>query len=416
MRLYASLTAIWSLASSIQCAEASGHGHVFLLDRDVSISAAHHDTVDPPSARLIFAERLDLSEFYEIGDEDEEAIQRINTFGGSRQPLLDRDSQARSPSRVFILVDGVEKPLDLVPSSRHLSFFDIHPAPNPAQSQQLVSEILSYDGRYLSPAVINAPVERALKAINDLKGMNMHSRGPYRTIVHVRSLADMRAAHGAKSMEYREQLDLLRTAFQQLAQLVDEEPVVVTVVLLPLEQHCSKESANLYSVKRPEPRSAKAPRQQPEAPLELTPNDTLPLPQSASGFSTLQATSTLPLGPVPTCFSSQSACESGTNNCTGHGVCSLKFTTKEGDNINNCYGCVCSIPDIRTNPDGSKKTTWYGGGACQKKDVVAPFWLLAGTTIFFVSIISFGVGLLYSMGNEELPSVIGAGVSGPRAK
>jgi hypothetical protein len=317
---------------------------------------------------------------------------------------------------VFILVDGVEQPLDLVPSSPYLSFFDIDPAPNPAQSQQLVSEILSYHDRFIYLAVINAQIERALKAVTELKGMNTFIRSPDRTIVHVRSLTDMRIARGVKSVEYREQLDLLRTAFQQLAQLVDEEPAIVTVVLMPLEHQCSKESTNLYKVKRAEPSSAKAPRQQPEAPLELTPNDTLPLPQNAPGFSALQATSTLPIGPVPTCFSSQSACESGTNNCTGHGVCSLKFSTKEGDITNNCYGCVCSIPDVRTNPDGSKKTTWYGGGACQKKDVVAPFWLLAGTTIFFVSIISFGVGLLYTMGNEELPSVIGAGVSGPRAK
>ena len=48
--------------------------------------------------------------------------------------------------------------------------------------------------------------------------------------------------------------------------------------------------------------------------------------------------------------------------------------------------------------------------------LVAPFWLLAGVTIFLISVVSMGVGLLYSIGTEELPSVIGAGVSGPRAK
>ena len=45
-----------------------------------------------------------------------------------------------------------------------------------------------------------------------------------------------------------------------------------------------------------------------------------------------------------------------------------------------------------------------------------PFFLLAGMTIALVGAVSWGVGLLMSVGNEELPSVIGAGVAGPRAQ
>ena len=58
----------------------------------------------------------------------------------------------------------------------------------------------------------------------------------------------------------------------------------------------------------------------------------------------------------------------------------------------------------------------WGGPACQKKDVSTPFWLLAGITIFLVSVVSWGIGLLVSIGQEELPGVIGAGVAGPRAQ
>ena len=67
------------------------------------------------------------------------------------------------------------------------------------------------------------------------------------------------------------------------------------------------------------------------------------------------------------------------------------------------------------NKDGTQKTTTYGGGACHKKDIVFPFWLLTGVTVFIIFIVSWGVGLLYEMGSQELPSVIGAGVSGPKA-
>lgn len=41
-----------------------------------------------------------------------------------------------------------------------------------------------------------------------------------------------------------------------------------------------------------------------------------------------------------------------------------------------------------------------------------PFWLLAGFSVLMASLVSWGIGMLLTMGNEELPSVIGAGVSG----
>ncbi len=45
-----------------------------------------------------------------------------------------------------------------------------------------------------------------------------------------------------------------------------------------------------------------------------------------------------------------------------------------------------------------------------------PFWLLGGMTVLLVSVVMWGIGLLSEMGAQELPSVIGAGVAGPRAK
>ena len=121
------------------------------------------------------------------------------------------------------------------------------------------------------------------------------------------------------------------------------------------------------------------------------------------------------LAHVPYKYSSIESCEKATRKCSGHGDCKVIGSTMDGATKEDVYGCVCT-PSVRTNKDGSKKTTHWGGAACQKKDVVGPFWLLAGTTIFLISILTMGIGMLYSMSSEELPSVIGAGVTGPRAK
>lgn len=118
-------------------------------------------------------------------------------------------------------------------------------------------------------------------------------------------------------------------------------------------------------------------------------------------------------GILPDCFPTLASCQEKTRNCTGHGACALKFSNKDAslEKLRDCYSCQCQA-EVRTNSNGGVKTTYWGGPACQKKDVVAPFWLLAGLTVTMIFIVSWGIGLLYSMGSEELPSVIGSGVSG----
>lgn len=70
---------------------------------------------------------------------------------------------------------------------------------------------------------------------------------------------------------------------------------------------------------------------------------------------------------------------------------------------------------MRETEDG-KKTTYWAGPACQKKDISTPFWLLAGSTIGLVLIIAWALSLLMSMGGEDLPSVLAAGVAGTGAR
>lgn len=70
---------------------------------------------------------------------------------------------------------------------------------------------------------------------------------------------------------------------------------------------------------------------------------------------------------------------------------------------------------VRVNEDGTQKTVQWAGAACQKKDVSVPFLLFAGFGIVMAALIAGAIGMLYNMGSQELPSVIGAGVAGPKA-
>ncbi|KAI1170019.1 hypothetical protein F4777DRAFT_570896 [Nemania sp. FL0916] len=112
--------------------------------------------------------------------------------------------------------------------------------------------------------------------------------------------------------------------------------------------------------------------------------------------------------PVPSCFASQSACENGTSACSGHGVCIDKWSKAATDKA--CFFCHCATT-FEKDARGRNQTFHWGGATCQKRDISTPFWLFAGVTIALVGTIAFSIGLLFSVGEEKLPGVIGAGVS-----
>lgn len=62
------------------------------------------------------------------------------------------------------------------------------------------------------------------------------------------------------------------------------------------------------------------------------------------------------------------------------------------------------------NKQGNRTIHW-GGAACQKKDISGPFWLIVGFTVVMIGLVSWAIGMLFSIGEEKLPGVIGAGVS-----
>lgn len=113
------------------------------------------------------------------------------------------------------------------------------------------------------------------------------------------------------------------------------------------------------------------------------------------------------------CFQSLNSCATATGNCTGHGECKDKYAASgseaaEGDRV--CFICSCLSTKKYPEKDNSPHTHW-GGAYCQKIDVSSPFWLITGITVLLVGVISGCIGMLFSIGEEKLPGVIGAGVS-----
>jgi hypothetical protein len=195
---------------------------------------------------------------------------------------------------------------------------------------------------------------------------------------------------------------LIKEAIQDLYSLDNS---VVTLVFTPLEKFTKDASSSSWGPKIQRRGESEAP---------LTTSSDKPIVQS----SPLKNSVPSPLvdsKAIPSRFTSLDDCQRTTKNCTGHGECKRLLSEQVGDRLIEYFSCVCGS-SVSESPEGAKKTTYYGGAACQKVDLSAPFWLLAGVSIFLVTVIGLGIGLLSSIGSEDLPSVIGAGVTGPRAK
>ncbi len=216
---------------------------------------------------------------------------------------------------------------------------------------------------------------------------------------------------------YAQAEEILARAFLHLTEHAHAQES--TIILMPISAHNAKRSSSPYGAYEVLGRSLGARQQQPEGPLSEAPaaeaSSSSIHESRPSQPQTLKA-SAIAEGIIRVCHSSYDSCVTATNNCTGRGTCYRKYRSTDGDAAgSDCYACGC-VATVRENSDGTKKTTQWGGSACQKKDVSMPFLLIAGFTITMVATVSWGIGLLFSIGEETLPSVIGAGVAGPRAQ
>ncbi|KAL8703868.1 MAG: hypothetical protein Q9201_002957 [Fulgogasparrea decipioides] len=234
------------------------------------------------------------------------------------------------------------------------------------------------------------------------------------TILHV-SLSDIDSSY-----RYYEAKKDLSDALSRLLRTGSIQET--TVVLMPpfnsRAKHTSSSPYGSYAMPNRRPHQARAAQSEalltaPSAPEISLPSHRHSVPQ------TLKASSVPKPGILPVCQPNLEKLIDATNNCSGHGTPYLKRNGSSEDSKDktaDCYACKCGKTVLSRGEGKGVKTVIWAGPACSKKDVSMPFWLLAGISLALVATVSWGVGLLFSIGQEELPSVIGAGVVGPRAQ
>jgi hypothetical protein len=206
------------------------------------------------------------------------------------------------------------------------------------------------------------------------------------------------------------------SAEKRLIRFAKNQEMNVVVVLMPEACRTAKSPPRPYGSYEMPTQTHLDRRQQAEEPMTepAAASSSPPTTESKQMKASNSTADPKPLLPVPaTCYTTLESCNNSTNSCSGHGKCYRKWGKDEGRP--SCFACMCTPTDDffkqgeKGNP--ARRIIYWGGAACQKKDVSGPFWLFAIFTVVMVGLVSWAIGMLFSIGEEKLPGVIGAGVS-----
>ncbi|KAK4565356.1 hypothetical protein LTR86_003973 [Recurvomyces mirabilis] len=359
-------------------------GQVYVYDAPMD-EMRPAQALSPEAARLVLAQRAGVEDYHSVDLNGRGVVKAINDFG-RRTSLLEQPTERRQ--QAFILLEGVEASELKLPYHSHT--FTITSEPDVRASRGLWVDL----AKQASPATLG----------------NKDDDSVYETMAQFREVRE-----GEPHFSVSNSADKMQDWISDLFAARTHD-IVIYFAPSESKDRSAGTMQQWGTYEMPDTQSPLQKRSSPqqEAPLEEeTHTSYLPVQSSTAPISSLAQSSPLP-GILPACFATQSACESATRNCTGHGQCRKSYTDKSAADTSkarNCYSCSCSASVLKEN--GKTKTTYWGGPACQKKDVSVEFWMIALFTVFMIFLIGFAIGQVWEMGSEELPSVIGAGVSGP---
>ncbi|KAK3328790.1 hypothetical protein B0H66DRAFT_1316 [Apodospora peruviana] len=381
-------------------------------DADVLLLMAHDRQQQIPKetprlpkevARHIFLQRTSSSGGYgsdlrDLPDsiDTEAAVSYIARYGKSPLPLFLSAEQTHSSSQLLVILEGATpenvQPLkEKLADSDQVASFAISEPPSSTANDHLVT--LFRNMGLATPS--QCDIASAINPFDSSCWAGLSSVVKY----------DLQKAP--------ETISILLENFSRLSQFVADGSLEATLVLMPHTSRTSK--INHWSAAAAAADNSLRRRNQ-DTETVIASTGRVVATQRVGAKDDKPAAA--PRNRIPQCFASLDACAKGTNGCSGHGECVNKYGSGSGNatvSASNCFVCRCKRTFVNEGEkDGDLykniKTIEWGGNMCQKKDISVPFWLLAGFTITILGAVSFAIGLLFGVGQEPLPGVIGAGV------
>ncbi|KAM5441398.1 hypothetical protein MferCBS31731_003469 [Microsporum ferrugineum] len=389
----------------------------------------------PDIAKLLLERRLGWPESSAlVGKVDDETIRELNLFGG-QQALPFTDTDREQAYKLLLILEGVDsEEIKMLETESPRDFAISNPPPFYLDDSILSSfmsessqddrspniclygeEEPSYTGFIALRSRSSGACPQDAQLYSEIPDCTSGSAKLQRfieqaidsssTYKHTSIVVRLRASE-TPLLQNGE----LGSLFKALATLSSNSNVESTVITVPYDTYTKNKGQKRSPADKAKPKVHKV--RSPSA------------NQAARADATLASTA-IPANPtapfhLPVCYTKNETCTERTNGCSGHGSCYLKRTSTKNSTSssheNDCYACKCHRTVVSTNKDGKTKTVQWGGPDCSKRDVSMQFWLIGGLSLLLVLGVGYGIGMLFSIGEEELPGVLSAGVAPPKQK
>ena len=99
---------LWGSAALVAYAIA-GEALVYTSESWSRQTPAEPPSISPHAARLLFAQRLGLSQYHSLQDADESTLRILNTYGGEQQQIFAHEDGSQGAEKLLLIVEGVDE-------------------------------------------------------------------------------------------------------------------------------------------------------------------------------------------------------------------------------------------------------------------------------------------------------------------
>ncbi|KNG80631.1 hypothetical protein ANOM_010355 [Aspergillus nomiae NRRL 13137] len=407
------LTRFLSLALAVASGTRALDASIFTFDPSSPWQNTKTPVITDDVARHLLELRMNVPTASVLGKWDQDILEVLDRYGGVPRPLFGSDIDYKDATRSLVILEGIEVGLgssvqqeyqgDLVISSASANglidgFLD---SSSGANSDSYVMTTRNYC-KFGGGVEISSDVQTIENCIP--KG------SAFEAVAHVFGKELLGIVKLAETWVDEQSLTaVLKISLQFPDDYVGSGSVAesLTSTLHGLRA-LSSEAKQITAVLLPTSSQGKGPKSKVN-PRGAVRQESAVRSTGAAVMTTLQR----PTHPV--CFTSNSSCNVATDSCSGHGVCHKKSGSANDEAASDCYACKCKST-IVTKEDGTVQKIQWGGSACQKRDISSPFFLIAGISILVVMAAGTAIGMLFHIGQNELPGVISAGVGPAKAQ
>lgn len=84
-----------------------GEALVYTSESWLRQTPAEPPSISPHTARLLFAQRLGLSQYHSLQDADESSLAILNNYGGQQRQIFDSEDGFHGAEKILLVVEGV---------------------------------------------------------------------------------------------------------------------------------------------------------------------------------------------------------------------------------------------------------------------------------------------------------------------